>query len=128
MGYLHQPFLISTMAYRKGRFDRFIEGKKQGYIEQGNPEIIIAVTILEDAEIGGYEYDKAKIPDFSKKEDILKQVEEKSISKIEEMKSYSSRQKAKLRAIFERLRTDETFYNIVVKEYEEFLNSFFEVV
>lgn len=114
MGYLGSPPWLMSQAKRREEFLGFINRKDYPV------ELAVGLYLVEDSEIGGTLYDKIKRPDFSKKEELLNQIEKESVSEIEASKG-SEKNKARVKAIFEKMETDEKFYNTVVKEYEGFL-------
>lgn len=114
MGYLGSPPWLMNQAKRREEFLGFINRKDYPV------ELAVGLYLLEDSEIGGTLYDKIERPDFSKKEELLNQVKKESVSEIEASKG-SEKNKARVKAIFEKIKTDENFFNTVAREYEGFL-------
>ena len=124
MGYLHLNLATTDMALRQEEFKEFTKSKGfdgKNFRTEFDRALYVGLTLFEDSGIGGVTYNGIKRPDFSKKDEILRKIEEKSLSKIEEAKEYSREDKAKLRAIFEKIKTDDNLYDAITKQHNEFL-------
>jgi len=115
MGYLHSPFFLMSQGVRKDVFEDFLNNNKY------SKEETIGVVLLEDSGIGGTNFNKILKPDFSKREYVLRQIEEQSVSGIEKNEGYSKKIKNFVRTVFEDMKTDETFYQNTVEKYQAFL-------